>query len=425
MKSSLTLRDIEAARDPVSRVSLHTPVLSSHALSVLCGAQVYLKAENLQRTGSFKVRGAAHFISCLSRGQRKRGVIAASAGNHSQGVALASRSAGVPCAVVMPKHASMPKVQATRGYGAEVVLHGESFDEAQAEAKRRAKETGLIFVPAFDDQAVIAGQGTVGLEILSDLADVEAVVVPVGGGGLISGVALAIKQVRPEVKVFGAQVNACPAAVLALRTGRRVAVRARPTIADGIAVGRVGELTFGLMQAYVDEIVAVSEEEVAHAVMLLLERAKLLVEGAGAVGVAALVGRHLSLDGRKVVALLSGGNVDAPLISRILEHGLAHAGRYLVLRVVVRDAPGQLARLLDVLAEAEANVTEVVHHRRGIHLAVGLVEVEVTTETRDQEHAAHLAVMLQARGYLVRPSTEPASSAAVLSFVAQDADLPE
>ena len=297
----------------------------------MSGAQIFLKAENLQRTGSFKIRGATVRISGLTTEQRRLGVVAASAGNHAQGVARASQLAGVPCTVVMSKGTSLAKLEATRNYGAQVVLHGENFDQAQEYAFGLAQEDGRTFIPAFDDLQVIAGQGTVGLEIWQDLPDVDAVVVPVGGGGLISGVALAVKELRPGAKVYGVQVEASPGAALAFQRGHRRSVPPEPTIADGIAVGQPSSLTFELMNTYVDDIVTVSEEEVAHAMVLLLERAKLLVEGAGAVGLAALLAERLPCRGQKVAVLLSGGNLDPLLLARILDHGLAHAGRYLVL----------------------------------------------------------------------------------------------
>jgi len=415
-----TFPEIEAARAIVGRIAHETPILPSRTFSEMAGAPVFLKAENLQRTGSFKVRGAANRIAHLTRPQRARGVIAASAGNHSQGVALASRAAGIPCTIVMPRSAAIPKVEATRGYGAQVILHGATFDEAHAEAHRRASAQGLTFIPPFDDADVIAGQGTLGLELCAALPDLEAVVVPVGGGGLIAGVAVAVKRLQPKAKVYGVQVKAAPAAALAYDRRRRVISHPRPTIADGIAVGRVGALPFALIQRHVDGIVTVGEEEVAHAVMLLLERSKLLVEGAGAVGLAALLGGHLPCRGRRTVVVLSGGNVDPALVERILDHGLAHAGRRMVLRVVMRDTPGKLSHLLDALAAAEVNIREVLHHRSGAALPVGLVEVEVTAETRNAAHAAQVAGLLERRGY-APASPAPPSTPAVQSFLDRDA----
>ncbi len=417
-----TLADIQAAREPVMRVARETPLLPSRTFSAMTGAEVHLKAENLQRTGSFKVRGAASKIARLPAAQRRRGVIAASAGNHSQGVALASQAAGIPCAIVMPKSAAIPKVEATRGYGATVILHGNSFDEALAEAQRLAAERRLTFIPAFDDPDIIAGQGTLGLELCAALPGIEAVVAPVGGGGLIAGVAVAVKTLCPKAKVYGVQVQSAPAAAQSFRQGRRLAVKARPTIADGIAVGRPGALPLALMQAHVDDIVTVSEEETAHAVMLLLERAKLLVEGAGAVGLAALLGGHLPCKRRKVAVVLSGGNVDPTLIERILDYGLAHAGRQMALHVTMRDKPGMLSHLLSVLADAEVNVREVLHHRTGMHLGVNIVEVEVGVETRNAAHGEQVAALLQARGYA--PSHPPARIRPGAVYYFTDKDVP-
>ncbi len=422
-----TLKDVQEAHKIVTKIAHRTPIMYSRTFSEMADAQVYLKAENLQRTGSFKIRGAANRIASIPTSDRRRGVVTASAGNHAQGVALASQRLGVKCLVVMPKGASPAKMEATKGYGAEILLIGDTFDDAQAEAHRLALEKKMTFIPAFDDAKIIAGQGTIGLEICHDLPELQAVAVPIGGGGLISGVALVIKELKPSVKVYGVQAEACPSAVVATQKGRRIRIHPKPTIADGIAVGRTGELPFGLIKRYVDDIVTVSEEEVAHAIVLLLERAKLLVEGAGAVGLAAIVNRRLSCKGRKVVALLSGGNVDPLLLSRVLDFGLAHAGRFLSLRVIVRDTPGQLAKLLDTLAEAQANIIEVVHHRRGIHLPIGLVQVELTIETRNPDHARRVTDALEEKGYVPLRYGIGAvfSQAGTLYFAAQGAYEPQ
>ncbi|MBI4307385.1 MAG: threonine ammonia-lyase [Chloroflexi bacterium] len=395
----VTLADIQRARQRLSGLAHRTPLLSSQTLSAMAGAPVFLKAENLQRTGSFKVRGAANRIAHLSGAERRRGVIAASAGNHAQGVALAAQRAGTPCTIVMPRHASIAKVEATRGYGAQVVLAGDSYDEAQRHAGKLAEEKGLALVHPFDDPQVIAGQGTLALEVLDEAPDVRLIAVPVGGGGLIAGIAVAVKALAPRVRVVGVQAAAAPACVLSVRRGRAVAVRPGPTVADGIAVGRPGRLTLPLVRRYVDDMVTVDEEDITRAIILLMERCKQVVEGAGAVALAALLaGKAGRLDG-PAVAVLSGGNIDSNVIARVVEHGLAHAGRYLVLHVALLDRPGQLARLLNVIAEAEGNVLDVSHVRRGLHLPIGQVEVQVTLETRGPDHVGQVLQRLDRAGY--------------------------
>ncbi|MBI3954304.1 MAG: threonine ammonia-lyase [Chloroflexi bacterium] len=393
------LADIQEARRRIAGVARRTPVLSSPSLDAALGCTVLLKAENLQRTGSFKVRGAVNKIACLLAKERRRGVVAASAGNHAQGVALAAQAAGCRAVIVMPRHASLAKVTATRGYGAEVLLHGESFDEAQARALELSQAEGLIFIPAFDDAAIVAGQGTIGLEIMEDVPQADAVLVPAGGGGLIAGVAVALKESGCRAEVIGVQAAAAPALSQSLAAGRLKPVKAHSTVADGIAVGHPGQLPFQLVRRHVDRILTVDDEVITQAMVLLLERAKLLVEGAGAVGIAALLGGLREYRGRRVVAVLSGGNIDSNLIARVLEHGLAHAGRYLVLRVVVQDQPGRLARLLEGIAQADVNVLEVAHRRAATHLPIGVVEVEVVVETRDAAHGEEVCAHLERQGY--------------------------
>ena len=395
----ITFADIQQARQRISSLVHRTPLLSSATLSAMTDAPVLLKAENLQRTGSFKLRGAANRIAQLSPAERKRGVIAASAGNHAQGVALAASRMGIPCVIVMPRRASLAKVEATRGYGAQVELAGDSYDDAQRRAKALADERRLVLVHPFDDAQVIAGQGTIGLEILEDAPDVRLVVVPIGGGGLIGGIAAAVKAKAPRVRVVGVQAAAAPACVESLRGGRRVAVRPRPTVADGIAVGRPGKLPLELIRRYVDDVVTVDEEDITRTMVLLLERCKQVVEGAGAAALAALMAGKAGQPRGKAVAILSGGNIDPTVIDRVVEHGLAHAGRYLVLRVVLLDRPGQLARLLNAIAEAEGNVQDVSHVRRGLHLAIEQVEVQVTVETRGPDHIQQVLERLAASGY--------------------------
>ena len=386
-------------------------MLPAHSLGGLAGCDLLLKAENLQRAGSFKVRGAANKIAALTPEQKATGVIAASAGNHAQGVALAAGNLGIPCTIVMPSGASLPKVEATRGYGATVLLQGDDFDQAQKHARHLMRENGATFIPAFDDPAIIAGQGTIGLEMLEQAEDLDAVIVPVGGGGLISGIGLAIKETRPGVKVIGVQAEAATALVDSYKANRRLTVRGKATVADGIAVGTPGRLTLPLVRQYVDELVVVEEAEITQAMMLVLERGKLLVEGAGAVGLAAVLGGKVQIAGKKVAVVLSGGNVDAHLIARMVEHGLAHAGRYLVLRVMVEDRPGRLSRLLSIVSGTEANVLDIGHLRHAPSVHLGQVEIQLTLETRNNAHAEEVRARLREAGYTLYESA-PADAVA-------------
>lgn len=416
-----TYGDIERAVDVVGRIAHHTPILTARQLSVLVGAEVLLKAENLQRTGSFKVRGAATKMASLSPEQRSHGIIAASRGNHAQGVALAAREMGLACTVVMPVAASLAKIEATRGYGADVILHGESIEQALHYSQELAVTRGLTFIHAFDDPQVIAGQGTLGVEICQDVQQPATVLVPVGGGGLIAGTALAIKTLSPKSRVIGVQAAAAPAAERSYRRGRRLHVSARATLADGIAVAQPGRLPWSLIRRYVDGMVTVSEESIAHAQVWLLERAKLLVEGAGAVGVAALLERRVEVPGKDVVVVLSGGNVDMNLLSRVVEHGLAEAGRYQVLEVVLLDRPGTLERLLAVLAHAGVNVLDVEHQRHATHLPLGHAVVQITGETRDAAHATEVAQALEEAGYVQTGTPSAQDTGGPMRFVAEEA----
>jgi threonine dehydratase len=394
------LADIEAASVRLRAVAHRTPLHYSRTFSALCGCQVYLKAENEQRTGSFKIRGAYNKLAQLPPEQLARGVIAASAGNHAQGLALAAQLLGAPAMVVMPESASLSKVTATRSYGAEVVLSGPTYDAAHDRATALAAARGLTEVPAFDDHQVIAGQGTLGLEILEDLPEVDAIVVPVGGGGLISGIALAVKAMRPTVRLYGVQAAGAPSFAAALLAGRPVSVEIGATLADGIAVKRPGALTLPIVRRLVETIAVAGEEHIAQAIALLLERAKLVVEGAGAVGLAALLSGAIKLPGQRVCVVLSGGNIDLNLLAKVIQHGLTLAGRYLVLRVRVGDTPGQLLRLVALLAEKRVNILTIEHHRAGLALPVQQVEVELTLETRDRAHAAEVEAILREAGYL-------------------------
>lgn len=399
---SVSIDDIRVAAGRFGGAVRRTPLLPSVSLSELVGADVWLKAENLQHTGSFKLRGAVNRIAALTDDERQRGVIAASAGNHAQGVAVAARSRGVPATIVMPRTTPIAKVEATRGYGAAVVLHSESYDDAATEALRLAGERGLVVVPAFNDPLIVAGQGTIGLEIAEQMPDVELVLVPVGGGGLAAGIAVALAALVPSARVVGVQVEAAPGVARSLAAGRIVDVPPRPTIAEGVAVGAPGSVTFPLLQHHLAEVVTVSEDDVAQAMLLLVERTKLVVEGAGAVGVAALLARKVGVGGRRVAVVLSGGNVDINMIARIIEHGLTQAGRYLTLTVGLDDKPGQLLRLSGAISDTGANILSVSHHRFGIDLAVGRVQVELLLEVRNREHATAVATVLEQHGFARR-----------------------
>jgi len=388
-----TLADIEAAQARLAGNGVRvTPVYSSETFTRLVGRPVHLKAENLQRTGSFKIRGAVNKIAGLSEAERKAGVVAASAGNHGQAVAWAAREAGIEATIFMFAETPMAKVDATRNYGARAELIGAAFEEALAAANAYVEETGATFIHPFDDPAVIAGQGTIGLELAEQLPDVETVVVPVGGGGLSSGIGLALRALRPEVNIVGVQAAACAPLTGATEFGY--------TIAEGIAVKRPGELTSALLDDLLADVVTVTDEEISQAIVLLLERAKLVVEGAGAAAMAALLAGRVGGDG-PVVALLSGGNIDPTLLIQVMRYGLTASGRYLVVRTRLPDRPGELIKLLSLFAEEHANVVSVEHHREGMDVPVTETEVEATLLTRDQEHCTAILEAMRSRGYAV------------------------
>ena len=399
MKPLVTLEDVRRARSVIADLAIVTPIVPARSLGQPADCEILLKAENLQRAGSFKVRGAVNKIAALSDQQKSKGVIAASAGNHAQGVALAAANFGIPCTIVMPSGASIPKVEATRGYGATVILHGEDFDQAQRYARRVVRDSGMTLIHAFDDPAIVAGQGTIGLELLEQVEDIDTVVVPVGGGGLISGIGLAIKESVPGIRLVGVQAEASTAVVDSHKAGRRITVKGQATVADGISVGSPGRITLPLVSRYVDELVVVGEEEITEAMMLLLERCKLLVEGAGAVGLAAVLSGKVRVDGEKVAVVLSGGNVDTHLIARVLERGLANAGRYLVMRVMLEDRPGRLNRLLSILTSTDVNVLDIGHLRHAASVHLGQVEIQLTLETRNHAHSVEVWERLQDVGY--------------------------
>lgn len=404
-----TVTDIWRAQEVIRPHVYHTPLLPSRTISEISGAKVLLKAENLQRSGAYKIRGATYKLSRLTPEERERGVIAASAGNHAQGVAIAAAALGVPCTIVMPVGAPLAKVTATQGYGASVVLHGENYNEAYAHAQEIQRETNATYIHAFDDPDIIAGQGTLALEILADCPEVEAIVVGIGGGGLISGIATAVKTLKPDVRIIGVQASGAASMRAALDAGEIVTLPDISTVADGIATKATGTYTFEIVRSLVDEVVTVDEEEIVRAVLLLLERCKLLVEGAGAVSVAALLSGRLALDGARTVAVLSGGNIDMNLIGRFIQHGMAMQGRYLVVHTLLPDRPGELLRLLSLIADQHVNVLDVEHHRTGPRLPIQQVEVALTLETRDRTHCDALLELLRARGYAVeeaRPAFE-------------------
>ncbi|REJ81887.1 MAG: threonine ammonia-lyase [Acidobacteria bacterium] len=390
------------ARERIGKAIQTSPCRRSAHFSKRCGIEAYLKLENLHVTGSFKERGALNRLLCLDDSERERGVITASAGNHAQAIAYHATRLGIPSTVVMPKGTPLVKVSNTRSYGARVQLVGDNFDEAYAFAREQVAESGLVFVPPFDDEHVIAGQGTVALELMEQNEQLEAVIVPIGGGGLIAGIAAAYKSIRPKVRIIGVQTAAVPSMKESVESGEIVSLAPAQTIADGIAVKRPGEITFPMIAKLVDEIVTVDEEEVANAVLLLLEREKTLAEGAAACVLAALLNERISgLAGRSVCLLISGGNIDVNLLSRIIERGLAKDLRLVHCEVVVPDRPGSLARLLQLVAEQQANVIEV-HHQRAFDVALGEVFVDLILETRGAEQAQQLSAHLAEHGFSLR-----------------------
>ena len=397
----LDIEDVRAARERISDVVRETPLDRSFAFSERTGADVHLKLENFQRTGAFKIRGALNKVRLLSSGEREAGVVTASAGNHAQGVALAATTEGVDAKVVMPEQAPISKIKATRGYGAEVVLAGADYDAAAEHAHRIEREEGRTYIHAFDDYDVMAGQGTIGLEIAEALPAVDTVVVPVGGGGLISGIATVMKSVT-DARVVGVQADGASAMAESLRKGERVEHEQVDTIADGIAVRRTGEHTLPIIREHVDEVVTVTDAETAGALVALLERSKTLVEGAGAVSLAALLERAFGFeDDETVVAALCGGNIDLNVLTTVIMRGLVESGRYLRLRTVLKDRPGALQQLIDVIADARANIYAIQHDRTSRDIEMNAADVKLDLETRGHEHVVELVDALEAHGYEV------------------------
>jgi threonine dehydratase len=392
-KTAPTLADVEAARARIAGKGVRmTPLYGSETFGRMTGREVHLKAETLQRTGSFKIRGATNKLESLTDAERKAGVVAASAGNHGQAVAWAAREAGVAATIFMPEGTPVAKIEPTRNYGAQAELTGETFEDALAAAQASVEETGATFIHPFEDMDVIAGQGTIGLELAEQLPELGTVVIPIGGGGLSAGIALALRAVQPDVRIVGVQAAACAPFAGSTELGY--------TIAEGIAVKHPGELTSRLLDDLLETVVTVTDEEISKAIVLLMERAKLVVEGAGAASIAALLAGRVPGEG-PVAAILSGGNIDPTLLIQVMRHGLTLAGRYLVVRTRVPDRPGELLKLLSLFADEHANVVSIEHHREGMDTPVTASEVEATLLTRDQEHCASILDAMERSGYPV------------------------
>lgn len=399
----ISIDDIRLAAERGRDVVRHTALLRSDTFSAMAGCTVYLKAENLQATGSFKIRGAINKMASFTPEQRARGVVAASMGNHAQGVAYAATHFGIRSTIVMPLTAPLSKYNATRNYGADVILYGDSIEECLVEAQRVVRETGAVLIHAYDDWEIIAGQGTLGLEVLADLPDADAILVPVGGGGLISGVAIAAKALRPDIRIIGVQAAGCASFPAALAAGAPVPLGTASTIADGIRVKQPGEKTFDVVRALVNQVMTVDDEAISLAIVQLLERRKLVVEGAGASSLAALLSRNHGLPrAARTVAVLAGGNIDVTLIGRIIDYGLAIFGRFLMIEVTVPDTPNQLANVLQVCGEMGANISQIEHFRGEMYIPVGYTRILIGMETRDAQHQASVVHTLRERAYIVR-----------------------
>lgn len=397
--NGVSLEEIRRADERIRPYIYLSPCQRSADLSALTGQQVYLKLDNLQRTGAFKERGALNKILTLTEEEKARGVIAASAGNHGQAVAYHATERGIRALIVMPLMTPLVKIAATQQFGARVILHGANYDEAYAEAMRLCKEEKLTFLHPFDDVAVINGQGTIGLELLDQVPGLEAVVVPIGGGGLISGVACALKQTNPNIRVIGVQTERLPSMLRAAEKGEPVTIPASATVADGIAVRRAGNITLPLVQRFVDELVTVDEEEIANAILILLEKEKTLAEGAGAVALAALLQKKTSLRGEKTAVLVCGGNIDVSLLAKIIERGLVKDGRRVRIRVRLTDRPGSLHQLTKILQEQQANIVETLHNRSSYGVSLGETAIDITLETRGAAHIAAISNALDEGGY--------------------------
>lgn len=399
--NNISLEDIQKARKVLSKVVRKTDIINC-PINDFCNNDVHLKLENLQRTGSFKVRGAYNKIYNLTPEQREKGVIASSAGNHAQGVALAASVFGIKATIVMPETASLAKITATKSYGAEVVLNGYVYDDAYAKAVEIQKKTGAVFIHPFADPDVIAGQGTIALEVLEDIPDTDVIIAPIGGGGLIAGIALAAKAINPNIKIIGVEAANAASMKLSVQQGEPVTLKTAATIADGIAVKTPGGLNHKIVSEYVDEFITVEEDEIANAILVLLEKFKLVTEGAGAVSVAAVINGCLKMSGKKVVAVISGGNIDVNLLSRIVDRGLAKAGRKTELTTIIPDKPGSLQNLLKVISDMGANIVEIHHNRITMEAELNWARVDLVLETQDKEHLEKLLEELYKNDYKVR-----------------------
>ena len=401
-RMTITLADIQAARRTVRDVIIQTPTLPDERLSAELGARIFLKAENTQRSGSFKIRGAYNKLSRLTHEERERGVIAPSAGNHAQGVALAARLLGIPATIVMPERAPLTKVAATRRLGAEVILFGQAFDDAVAQARAICDERSMTYIHAFDDELIIAGQGTIGLEIVEAIDTPHVMVVPIGGGGMIAGIAIAVKTLVPDARIVGVQASSCAPVIASLKAGEPLLSPTSRTIADGIAVKRPGKLTLPIIRELVDDVVTVTDEEIARGIAHVVQNDRLVVEGAGAAGVAALLSRKIRLhDGENVCVVLGGGNIDSNLLTRVLEQAAVKQGRYLLLKTTTDDRPGNLAPLISRVADAGANVVDVFHRRAAWLAPLDRVGIELVLEVRDEEHGQMVIQHLAQCGYHV------------------------
>lgn len=413
----VTFADIWQAQQFLNPLIDHTPLIHSRVLDELTGATVYLKFEQMQRGGSFKVRGATYKISRLTDEQRRAGVITASAGNHAQGVAIAAASYGIPCTIVVPENAPLTKVTATQRYGAHVVLAGTTYDDAVQRSRELQQELGATYIPAFDDIDVVTGQGTIGIEMLAEVPDAQAIVVPIGGGGLISGITIAARAMKPDIKIIGVEAEGAASMLASLKAGTLQTLPAIATIADGIAIKQPGKVTFPIIQHLVDEVVVVNDEQIINAILLLLERQKILVEGAGAAGVAALVSGAVQLPQQQVLVPLTGGNIDINLLGRITEHGLISESRYFAIHVGMTDRPGELAHMLTIIATMRINVLDVHYQRVSNQLPFMQHEAVITLETRNRAQCEELLLALRSAGYSVEEAQ--ALNAATAALLAQ------
>lgn len=395
----MDIRDIYEAREKIKDLINPTILDRSSTFSDMCGCEIYLKQENQQKTGSFKIRGALNKILSLDEADKQKGVIAASAGNHAQGVALAAQKAGIEATIVMPVNAPLAKVNATVGYGAKVILFGESFDDALNKAHELQQETQAAFIHAFNDQKIIAGQGVVGLEILETLPEVDAIIVPIGGGGLISGISIAVKKLKPNVRIIGVQAENAACYKHSIEEGKIVSLNSVRTIADGIAIKKPGEINFEIIKKNVDDIVTVTEDEIASAILLLLEREKQVVEGSGAVSLAVALNHKIPLTNQKVVCILSGGNIDMNFIHKIIERGLIKAGRSMTIKTIISDKPGMLYKLTELIANQGANILNVEHDRYDRCLTIDATIIHIRMETNNSEHGQRVIEALKVAGY--------------------------